>query len=73
MYEVIFNYNFTLFGGKPKRDIEKIDECKISSYDVTNDEVILNVLCDCEATVEKLKQYLGIRYEILPKKVSKIV
>lgn len=72
MYELSFNFNFTLFGGKPKRDIEKIPECKISSYDVNNDEVYLNVICDCESTVEKLKQYLAIRYEIFPKKQIKI-
>jgi len=72
MYELTFNYNFTLFGGKPKRDIEKISECKISSYDVSNDEVNLNVICDSYDTVEKLKQYFAIRYEIFPKKQIKI-
>ena len=72
MYELSFSFNFTLFGGKPKRDVEKIEECKVSSYDVNNGEVYLNVICDSQATVDKLKQYFAIRYEIFPKKEIKI-
>jgi hypothetical protein len=72
MYELVFKFNFTLFGGKPKRDIEKLPECKVSSYDVVNDEVNLNVICDSLDTADKLKQYFAIRYEIFPKKEIKI-
>lgn len=72
MYELFFNYSFDLFGGKPKRDIEKIPECKVSLYSVDNDLVNLTVICDSAETVEKLKQYFSIRYEIFPKKTSKI-
>lgn len=72
MYELFFNYSFDLFGGKPKRDIEKIPECKINLYSVDNDLVNLSVICDCFETVEKLKQYFLIRYELFPKKTVKI-
>lgn len=72
MYELLFNYSFDLFGGKPKRDIEKIPECKVNLYSVDNDSVHLTVICDCNETVEKLRQYFSIRYELFPKKITKI-
>jgi hypothetical protein len=67
MQELHFIYDFTTFTGKPKRDVEKIDECKLLDYNVDKDIVTLKVICDCEATADKLKQYFAIRYEILPK------
>ena len=72
MYELFFNYSFDLFGGKPKRDIEKIPECKVNLYSVDNDSVHLTVICDCNETVENLRQYFSIRYELFPKKITKI-
>lgn len=68
MLELKFYYDFNTFGGKPKRDIEKIDECKIKEYNVINDQVELIVICTTESIAEKLKHYFSIRYEIFEKK-----
>ena len=66
MYELQFKYNFKLFGGKPKRDIEKIPECKVAYYQVENDEVLISVKCLDSIIAEKLKHYFAIRYELFP-------
>jgi hypothetical protein len=68
MIELHFSYSFTLFGSKPKREIEKIDDYKILFYGVSDDKVELIVLCPTRDIAEKLKQFLAIAYEILPKK-----
>ena len=68
MIELHFSYSFTLFGSKPKREIEKIDDYKILFYGVSDDKVELIVLCPTRDIAEKLKQFLAIAYEILPQK-----
>lgn len=68
MIELHFNYDYNLFGAKPKRDIEKIEDCKILFYGVSDTRVELIVLCPTKDIVEKLKQYMLIVYEIFPKK-----
>jgi|694.fasta_scaffold60111_2 hypothetical protein len=68
MIELHFSYSFNLFGAKPKRDIEKLNDYKILFYGVSDDKVELIVLCPTRDISEKLKQFLAIAYEILPKK-----
>lgn len=68
MIELHFNYDYNLFGGKPKREIEKIEDCKILFYGVTDDRTELIVFCPSKDIAEKLKQFLAIAFEILPKK-----
>jgi hypothetical protein len=69
MYEVHLKYSFNTFGSKPKRGIEKIEDCKILFYGVSNDDVELIIRCPSEDILEKLKHYLAIAYELFPKKV----
>lgn len=68
MIELHFKYNYTLFGAKPKREIEKIDECKVLFYGVSDDNVEMVVLCTTQDIAEKLKLFLAIAFEIFPKK-----
>jgi hypothetical protein len=68
MIELHFSYSFNLFGAKPKREIEKLNDYKILFYGVSDDKVELIVLCPTRDISEKLKQFLAIAYEILPKK-----
>jgi len=68
MYELQFKYDFKTFGGKPKRDIEKIPECKINYYQVENDSVFISVMCIDKEIAEKLKHYFAIRFELFPSK-----
>jgi len=68
MKELHFYYDYNTFGAKPKREIEKIQECKILFYGTTNDQVELIVLCPTEDIAVKLKQFLAIAFEIFPKK-----
>jgi hypothetical protein len=68
MLELHFKYNYNLFGAKPKREIEKIDECKILFYGVSDDTVELVVLCTTQDIADKLKRFLAIAFEIFPKK-----
>ena len=72
MVELHLRYSYTLFGSKPKRSIEKIEECKVLFYAVTNDIVDLIVLCPTEDRSEKTRHFLLIAYEIFPKKVVKL-
>jgi len=71
MIELHFHYDYDLFGAKPKRDIEKIKEIKINFYGVSESAVELIVTVPDEDTMEKLKQFLAIAYEIFPKKIIK--
>lgn len=57
-----------MFGGKPKRALEKIKDCKIQFYGVSDDDVELIILCPDQEMADKVKQFLAIAYEILPKK-----
>lgn len=68
MVELHFKYDFDTFGGKPKRDIEKIQECKILFYGVSDSVVEMVVSCEDEVVADKLKLFLAIAYEIMPKK-----
>lgn len=68
MVELHFKYDYDTFGSKPKRDIEKIKECKVQFYGVSDNVVEMVVWCDDESIANKLKQFLAIAYEILPKK-----
>ena len=68
MVELHFKYNFNVFGSKPKREIEKIEECKTLFYGVSNDDVEFIVLCSTPDIAEKLKRFLAIAFEIFPKK-----
>jgi hypothetical protein len=68
MVELHFKYSFDLFGAKPKRDVEKLQDYKILFYGVSDDTVELIVMCPTTDMAEKLKLFFGISYEILPKK-----
>lgn len=68
MMELHFKYDFNTFGAKPKRDIEKIEDIKIQFYGVSDSTVELVLLCPDESMADKVKQFLAIAYEILPKK-----
>jgi hypothetical protein len=72
MVELHFKYDFDTFGAKPKRDVDKIDECKIQFYGTSDNTVELIVLCQDEVIAEKLKHYLIMVYEIMPKKTVKL-
>ena len=73
MYELSFNYDFKVFGGKPKIDIGKIDDVKIGYYQVENDNVLLCVICTDLVIAEKLKHYFAIRYELSPTKERNLI
>jgi hypothetical protein len=68
MIELHFKYDYDMFGGKPKRDIDKIEECKILFYGVSDNTVELIVQCTSQDIADKLKHYLIMVYEIIPKK-----
>ena len=68
MIELHFKYDFNTFGAKPKRDIEKIEDIKIQFYGVSDSTVELILLCPDESMADKVKQFLAIAYEIMPKK-----
>ena len=71
MIDLHFSFDYDTFGAKPKREIEKIRECKIQYYGVSNSTVELIVTCEDEVIAEKLKQFLIIAFEIMPKKTIK--
>jgi hypothetical protein len=68
MIEMHLKYDFKTFGSKPKRSIEKIDECKILFYAVTNDDVEIVIRCPDESIYDKLAHFLSIAYELFPTK-----
>jgi hypothetical protein len=68
MIELQFKYDFSIFAGSPKLDLNKIPECKIKSYNVEKNRVDLIVLCEDREMADKLKHYYAIRYEIFPTK-----
>jgi hypothetical protein len=72
MPELTFIYSFSTFGESPKIDVEKLEQCQISQYKVFEDIVNMVVLCESERTADKLKYYFSIRYELFPKKQTKI-
>ena len=68
MIDIHFKYSFNLFGGAPKKSVEKIKECKIAFYGVTNDKVDLVVTCIDKDIRDKLCHFMAIAYELFPEK-----
>ena len=72
MYEVIFAYNFEVYKGKPKRELEKLNGCKIKSYGVVKDSVTLFILCEDKNSLNLCQKIIKEKYNINPKKINKL-
>jgi len=73
MYEVLFAYNFEVHKGKPKRELEKLNGCKIKSYGVVKDSVTLLLLCDDKFSLSECKNMAKDKFNLNPKKIKKVI
>ena len=64
MVKATYTYSFIELSGKPKRFLEKQEECKIMGYGVTTDTVTLIVLFETNSTFQTLKKELKSKFNL---------